>query len=415
MIGKLRISLLVGAILWPAALFAQNSAPSVLLVSFDGFRYDYIDKHDLKNFKAFRVEGSAAEGLIPCYPSLTFPNHYSIVTGMYPQNHGLVDNNFYDSSLNLTYSISNRKLVEDPRFYGGTPLWTLAKRAGMKTASYFWVGSEITDRSIGPDIFFPFDGKVLFTQRIDSVVSWLKRKDDERPRFITMYFNEPDHITHDKGPNSPEAHQILLKMDSVLGYLMNGLSEVKTPVNTILVSDHGMADLVFADETFVFCDELYDIKSTRIKTVPSSGLAHLYIDNQNVVDSMYTLLKSKEKNFKVYKRKDIPKNLHYNNNYRIGDIVMIAEPHHYIRLSDRSTSMQRSSPGSHFGVHGFDPNVVTDMRGIFLAKGPQIRKGEKPGLVRNIDIYPLVAKLLGLKVPQIDGDPNALRSLYLGK
>jgi predicted AlkP superfamily pyrophosphatase or phosphodiesterase len=412
MISKFRLVLFF--VLASVASFAQKqkSSPSVLLVSFDGFRYDYIDKHNLKNFKAFRASGSSAEGLIPAYPSLTFANHYAIVTGTYPSTNGLVDNSFYDSILNVTYTISNRELVSNPAFYGGTPLWTLAKQSGMKTASYFWVGSEINDEARRPDKFFPYDVKTGFNTRVDSVVSWLNKKDSERPRLITLYFNEPDHVSHETGPNSAETHAILLKMDSVLGYLMDGIKKTRAPVNTILVSDHGMAELKSVDETFVFCDELYDVKSKKVRTVVSSALAHLYIDDQPALDSMYNLLKSKEKNFKVYKRNELPKHLNYGNNYRIGDLVMIAEPQHYIRFNDRKGNA-RSRTGGNFGVHGYDPTAVTEMRGIFLAQGPQVKKGQRLGLVKNVDIYPFVAKILGLTVPKNDGDPKTLEKIYL--
>lgn len=393
---------------------AQANAPTVLLVSFDGFRYDYVDKHDLRNFKAFRENGAAAEGLIPCYPSLTFPNHYSIVTGMRPEHHGLVDNAFYDSALNISYAIANRQTVGDARFYGGTPLWTLAKQAGMKTASYFWVGTEVTDPARRPDIYHLYDAKVDFKTRVDSVLSWLGRSGKARPNFITLYFNEPDHVSHESGPNSPETHAMLLKMDSVLGYLVEGVKKVKAPVNTILVSDHGMAELLMANETFVFLDELYDVQTKKFKTIVSSSLAHLYIDDTHTLDSMYMLLKSKEDRYKIYKKNELPAHLGYGHHYRIGDLVMIANPQHYIRHSNRKENVQHSRTRQHFGVHGFDPTVVTDMRGIFFAQGPQVKKGEKLGLVRNIDIYPFIAQILHLPVPPIDGDAKALEKIRVG-
>lgn len=392
--------------------FSQSGAPSVLLVSFDGFRHDYIDKYDLKNFKAFRAEGASAEGLIPCYPSLTFPNHYSIVTGLIPAHHGLVDNSFYDSILNVTYTISNRDLVSKPDFYGGTPLWTLARKAGMKSASYFWVGSEIDDPLRAPDKYFVYDAKTSFITRVDTVLSWLNKKDSERPRLITLYFSEPDHVSHDTGPNSLETRQMLLTMDSVLGILMNGIREVKAPVNTILVSDHGMTELTVKDETYVFLDELYDVRSRKIRSVASSGLAHIYVDDVPRRDSLYSILKSKENHYKAYKRNELPKHIKMNH-YRVGDIVMIADHPYYIRFADRKNTMQRMKAGSHFGVHGFDPTVVKDMQGIFLAQGPNVKKGVRLGTVRNIDIYPFVTRILGLKDPAIDGDPKALSKIYV--
>ncbi|HZY82390.1 MAG TPA: ectonucleotide pyrophosphatase/phosphodiesterase [Cyclobacteriaceae bacterium] len=390
--------------------FAQSPA-SVLLVSFDGFRHDYIDKHDLKNFKAFREGGASAKSLMPCYPSLTYANHYSIVTGMRPATNGLVDNNFYDSVSNVTYSQSNRAAVYDPQYYGGTALWTLAKRSGMKTASYFWVADEVKDKSIAPDVVYRYDGKVPFRTRVDSVLKWLNKNDKERPRLVTLYFSEPDHTGHDTGPDSPETHAALLMMDSVLGYLTDGLKKVKAPVNTILVSDHGMTELTREEKTFVYLDELYNVKSTKVKTVVSSALAHLYIDEKHTLDSMYALLKSKEDRFKVYKRKELPRHLQYDH-YRIGDLVLISEPTYYIRHSGRRPDTNESK---HFGVHGYDPTIVTDMHGIFLARGPQIKKGQRLDVVRNIDIYPLVCRILGLQVPKIDGDPKALEKVYNGK
>jgi len=393
---------------------AQPGSPTVLLVSFDGMRFDYIDKHDLKNFKAFRAAGTAAEAIIPCYPSLTFPNHYSIVTGMRPGHHGLVDNNFYDSATSVTYSIRNRDAGADIRYYGGTPLWTLARLAGLKSASFFWVGSELSEPSARPDKFVKYDEKIPFRTRVDSVLAWLRLDAAERPRFITLYFWEPDHTSHDTGIESAETRAALLKMDSVLGYLMQGLAATSLPINTILVSDHGMSELTMADDTFVFLDELYDVKASRIRTVPSSTLAHLYINSRSATDSLYTLLKQKEKYFKVYKNTNLPADWHYNH-YRVGDIIIVAEPLHNIRLGNRQAFFQQAKQGSKFGVHGYDPAVVTDMRGIFMAQGPQIKKGVKLGLVRNIDIYPFLARILKLKLPEIDGDPRALQSLYNGK
>jgi alkaline phosphatase D len=284
----------------------------------------------------------------------------------------------------------------------------------MKTASYFWVGSEVNDASIAPDIHFRYDGKVPFRTRVDSVLAWLRRNDAERPRLITLYFHEPDHTSHETGPSSPETHAVLLKMDSILGYLMSGMEEVKAPVNTILVSDHGMAELAREDKTFVFLDELYDVRSPTVKTVLSSALVHLYIDDKYELDSMYSLLKSKEDRFRVYKRKELPKHLKYDH-YRIGDLVLMAEPYYYFRHSGRRIATQHPREGAHFGVHGYDPTVVKDMRGIFLARGPQIKKGRRVGPVRNIDIYPLIARILGLSLPPIDGDPDALESIYAGR
>jgi predicted AlkP superfamily pyrophosphatase or phosphodiesterase len=395
----------------PAA--CQDNSPAVLLVSFDGFRYDYIDQHDLKNFKKFRAAGAAAQGLVPCFPSSTFPNHYTLVTGLRPASHGLVDNSFYDSAFNVSYSQGNRAAVEDPRFYGGTALWTLAKATGLKTASYFWVGSEHTEEGKRPDRYFIYDEKVPFGSRVDSVLAWLRKEGSVRPRFVTLYFSEPDHTAHETGPRSEETGAVLLKMDSLLGALMTGLKALKSPVNTILVSDHGMTEVTVADSTFVFLDEIYDVRTRRFRTVVSSTLAHLYIDRSSTRDSMITILKARQTQYKVYRKEDLPIQWHYNH-YRTGDLVLVANPGHVIRHSNRATYYQRVKPGARVGVHGYDPTTVTEMRGIFLASGPQINEGLQLGLVNNVDIYPLLARILKLKSPPIDGDERALWNVYKG-
>lgn len=388
---------------------AQSSQSAVVLISFDGFRHDYIDRYQLKNFQKLRADGASAKGLVPCFPSLTYPNHYAIVTGMRPSTNGLVDNTFYDSLYQITYTLSDRSTVHDARFYGGTPLWTLARQSGVRSASYFWPATEVTDDSRRPDISYLYDSKVTYRARVDSTISWLANG----VRFVSLYFDEPDHTSHNTGPNSRETRDVLLKMDSVLGYFMMRVGRLKVPVNTVVVSDHGMSELPVRDDTFIFLDELYDVKTDRFKTVMSSSLAHLYFDHAGTLDSMYTILKRKENHYRVYKRSELPKGYYYNH-YRVGDLVILAAPYHTLRLEDRERA-RKSWSTLFIGVHGFDPDVVSDVHGIFIASGPQVKKGVRLGLVRNIDVYPLIATLLGLPIPQIDGDANKLQGVYVGK
>ncbi len=406
-----RLVALLFSTFWLAnhVLVAQAPQASVVLVSFDGFRHDYIDRHDLRNFKALRAGGSSAKSLVPCFPSLTYPNHYAIVTGMRPASNGLVDNTFYDSIDHITYTLSDRATVQDARFYGGTPLWVLARKSGVRSASYFWVGTEVTDPARRPEVSYLYDSKVTNKARVDSALVWLA----QGIRFVSLYFSEPDHTSHKTGPSSSDTHAALLKMDSVLGYLMQGVARLKAPVNLVVVSDHGMAELPVRDDTFIFLDELYDIATPRVRTVISSSLAHLYVEDQHVLDSMYSVLRAKENHFKVYKRAELPKEYHYDH-YRVGDLVILAEPYHTLRLQNRASSRQLRTT-SFIGVHGYDPAVVEDVHGIFLAAGPQVKRGVRLGRVRNIDVYPFVAKVLGLPLPSIDGDPDALKKIYRGK
>jgi predicted AlkP superfamily pyrophosphatase or phosphodiesterase len=392
----------------------QESAPYVIMVSFDGFRYDYLKKINPPNFKAFIAKGSQAEALIPSFPSKTFPNHYTLVTGLNPGNHGLVDNSFYDRKRNEFYSMRNKERVSDPYYYGGVPLWELAKRNGIKSASFFWVGTELTDESRRPDYYFPFDDKINPQQRVDQVIAWLKLPPAERPHFITLYFSFPDHEGHTYGPNSEEARVAVLRADTLLGNLMHGIETTKLPVNVILVSDHGMKELTVKEETYIFIDELIDRKNPAVKVANGGTQTHLYVENKNAEDSVYAILKKNEKNYTVMRKNEFPERWNYNN-YRVGDLMVIADEGYYIREGSRERFLKGAKIGSNEGVHGYDPAEVTDMRGIFYAQGPNIKPGMVLAPFQNIHIYPLVAKILGLPLPKIDGNPKVLNKLYKKK
>jgi len=383
----------------------------VILVSFDGFRFDYAEKFGAPNFKSFGKEGVRAEALIPSFPSKTFPNHYTIVTGLYPGHHGLVDNRFYDRQKNVIYEMHEKDKVEDPDYYGGVPLWQLAKQQGVKSASYFWVGSEMSDPARRPDYFFPFDDDQLPENRITQAIAWLKLPEQERPHFITLYFSSPDHEGHETGPSSEATRNAVLKADTLLGKLMTGISEINLPVNVILVSDHGMAELTVAQDTYIFMDEIINIQNPSIKRAVTGTAAHLYIQDSGKRDSVWTVLKALEKNFTVYKKENLPASWHYQNS-RVGDLVVNAHPGYYILQRDRQKFFEKATSGKKFGVHGYDPEKEYMMRGIFYAKGPQIKEGLVIPAFQNIHIYPLMAKILGLKPPAVDGQEKVLKKIY---
>lgn len=383
----------------------------VILVSFDGFRHDYVERYDLPNFKKFIKKGSAAQALIPSFPSKTFPNHYTIVTGLYPGNHGLVDNTFYDRIRNTVYSMSQREKVQDPYYYGGLPLWRLVQQHGMKSASYFWVGSEIPMDGLHPDYFYQYDGSVPFESRIDKVLEWLALPEIDRPRFITLYFSSPDHEAHEFGPVSPETRNAVHRADSLLGKLMNGLEKIELPVNVILVSDHGMREMEMKWETFIFLDEVIDTHSKKIEVVSSGTQTHIYTTHELQADSLYAAIKEREKNFKVLKKPDYKASWHYDHP-RTGDLMLIAEPGYYFR--DRGNDrFEQEGDIKKFGVHGYDPYLVKDMWGIFYANGPNVKQGLTIPAFHNVHIYPFIAKILGVPVPDgIDGKEEVLFSIY---
>jgi len=389
----------------------QKDLPYVILVSFDGFRHDYIQKYNPPNFKLFVKKGTAAEALIPSFPSKTFPNHYTIVTGMYPGSHGLVDNTFYDREREVMYKMGKKELVTDSYYYGGIPIWELAKRNKVKSASFFWPGSEMTEESRRPDISIPFDDNYDNNLRVDRVIEWLKLPVEERPRFITLYFSVVDHAGHDYGPTSEETRQAVFKVDSLLGRLMKGIELSKLPVNVILVSDHGMVELTRQENTFIFIDELINRKDNSIQVANGGTQAHIYFSSSQKRDSIYSVLKKNERNYRVLKKEDFPINWHYQHN-RVGDIIVEAKLGYYIREGSRERYLKSIEVGSKFGVHGYDPEITPDVRGIFLAHGPNIQSGESIAPFQNIHVYPLIAKILELPLPPIDGKEEVLKKVY---
>ncbi|MBN8578696.1 MAG: alkaline phosphatase family protein [Cytophagales bacterium] len=402
---------LVLALLSVSFWATAQQKPYVILVSFDGFRHDYVANFNPPNFKKFIKQGVRAEAIIPSFPSKTFPNHYSIVTGLNPGNHGLVDNTFYDRASNEFYGMRKKELVADPHYYGGVPLWELAKKNGLRSASFFWVGSEMSDPARRPDYYFPFDDKVDPRKRVQQVLDWLKLPVAERPHFITLYFSFPDHEGHDFGPNAVETKHAVLRADSLLGELMAGVNATRLPVNVMVVSDHGMKELPVEESTFIFVDELVDRKDKSVKLVNGGTQTHLYVDGQEKKDSLYAVLKRKEKNFIVLRKEDYPARWHYTH-YHVGDIMIIADEGFYIREGTRERFLNSAKLGTKIGVHGYDPASVPDMYGIFYAQGPNIKKGAKVAAFQNIHVYPLIARILNLPLPAIDGSEEVLIGMY---
>jgi predicted AlkP superfamily pyrophosphatase or phosphodiesterase len=389
-------------------LTQTKDTPYVILVSFDGFRYDYVEKYDLPNFKSFIKKGAASEGMIPSFPSKTFPNHYTLVTGLYPGHHGLVDNTFYDPKRNEMYTMRIRERATDSYYYGGTPIWQLARQHGLKSGSVFWVGSEITESH--PDYYFPYDESMPDTVRVNHVISWLKLPPAERPHFITLYFSSPDHEAHNYGPVSEETRKAVLQSDKILARLMEALQTIPLPVNVVLVSDHGMLEMKDEEKTFIYLDELFISSDSEIKVANGGTQAHLYLKNTDSVNAVYSKLKALEKNFTVYTQRQFPKHWNYVNE-RAGDLLIVANPGFYIR-DKQQKDPKTSASLIKFGAHGYDPKEVKDMRGIFYAQGPNIKESVKIKAFENIHVYPFLARILKLATPAIDGDKRVLESIY---
>ncbi|WP_027000613.1 ectonucleotide pyrophosphatase/phosphodiesterase [Eisenibacter elegans] len=392
-------------------LLAQNPAESyVVMVSFDGFRYDYVEQHNLSNFKKLISEGTAADGLIPAYPSKTFPNHYSLATGMHPGTHGIIDNTFFDTKRQETYRIKDRDKVEDPYWYSGTPIWTLARQQGRKSASFFWVGSEINDPERQPNYFYRYDGSITNEARIQQVKAWFEMPAQERPQIVMLYFSITDEAGHKHGPESEEQRQSLIEADRLLGLLMEEVSSIDLPINLLIVSDHGMLQMPNLPEHFIDLASLVDL--SEVSATSNSFHVHIHSDERSKLEKVYAQLQAlpKELPFKSYWKADIPAHLNYNNNPRIGDILVIAKAPYYLGVGEQTQHWQKRPLK---GQHGYDPYDCPEMVGIFYAWGPNIRQNLRIPAFELVHVYPLVAKILNLQIPaDIDGRIEVLQDIY---
>ena len=280
-----------------------------------------------------------------------------------------------------------------------------------KSASFFWIGSELPQTELHPDYYFSYDESVSDTARVEQVLKWLRLPAAQRPHFISLYFSSPDHEAHHYGPASKETRRAVQHADTLLSNLMAGIQKTNLPVNVILVSDHGMIAHKHQSETYIFLDEIIDMDDTSIKTSNGGTQAHIYVPDVGKRDSIYTSLKSKAVNFSVYKQEEFPPHWHYNNT-RSGDLLITAHKGYYIRERNRAKFLGTLKAGSTIGVHGYDAKEVIEMRGIFLAQGPNIKSGIKIPPFENVHVYPLVAKILGLPVVNIDGRAQVLEKVY---
>lgn len=376
----------------------------LILISMDGFRWDYLDRFQPPHLSRFVKEGVRAESMISCFPSKTFTNHYSIATGMYPDHHGLVDNNFFDAGKNTVYGMGRRELVQDGSWYGGTPIWVWAAQKGLKTASFFFVGSEADIQGVHPHYYFNYDGSIPNDKRVQQALDWLRLPEAERPRLITLYFSDMDDQGHRSGPNADEKlREKLMALDTVLGQLFDGLDAIQLPVNVIFVSDHGMAEVPVKNLLPIESIENED----QYMTVNSGALVHLYLRDTATAEAVYQNLKAAEKYYKIYRTAETPYFETPPTNARWGHFIVVPDSGYYF-VNARSMGFRQKSGDVVVGEHGFDPER-REMHGIFFASGPVIRQGKMVPSFKNIHVYPLMCRILGIGIPAgIDGKAEVL-------
>lgn len=384
----------------------QQNKPYLILISVDGLRHDYVEKYDLPFLKSVKQQGVSTPYMRPSFPTLTFPNHYTMVTGLYPAHHGLVSNYFYDRKRRQVYTYRKADIVADEYWYGGVPLWSLAEQQQMVTASFFWVGSEAAIRGRRPTYYYRYNESITIDRRIDVLRNWLLLPTEKRPHLITFYFPEVDHAGHDYGPDAPETIKVLKQVDSSIRKIVTAVSTTGLDVNYILVSDHGMTA---ANQDQPVIPPVLD--SGKFVMGVESELIQIYGKEGADIQSTYQQLKKDAINYKVYLRDEVPARLRFNAAEdcfnRIGDIILIADwPYVF------SSAGRRIRPGK----HGYDPFLVPDMGATFIAWGPAFRKKKQVAPFDNVHLYPVVTQLLGLEYNHpIDGTSKLAKKILKKK
>lgn len=410
-----RFNLCMAAMMMIASIFAQdttqqiiagrkNSAtqmkkPYVIMISIDGMRTDFAELHHASFLQKVSKEGVRAKYMIPSFPSLTFPNHYAIATGQYPAHNGLVDNTYFDKATGVQYSMSNVKLVTNPKYYGGTPIWVLAEKQQMISASYFWVGSEAPVEGTHPTYYYNYNEKTNIAIRIKAVKDWLSLPEEKRPHLITFYFPEVDHDAHTYGTKDNKVTKAVQFVDSAINAIQENLKDLNLPINYIVVSDHGMTDV--DNVNTMGLPKQIDTASFRVPW--GDALLHLYAKDSSKINATVEALK-KDTSFNTYTLDETPAYWHYAKKDdrfdRLGDIIITPNLPKVFNLGTRKTTP---------GKHGFD-NHHPDMRATFIAWGPAFKKGLVIDGFENINVYPLIANILGLQLDEkkIDGSFNVL-------
>jgi predicted AlkP superfamily pyrophosphatase or phosphodiesterase len=381
---------------------AQKDKPIVIMIGVDGLRWDAIDRHPAPTLRMLAKEGVRAQGLIPAMPSVTFANFYSLATGLYTEHTGIVSN--------LAYSRKTGRLMErgthgESEWWGGEPIWVTAEKQEVTTAAMFWLGSEAKIAGKRPTFWYPYEHNKPKEERIQQVLDWLAMPEDTRPRLITLYFSDVDSAEHRYGPKTPEEGTAILNVDKNLGDLVDGIKKLglENRVNLVIVSDHGMTDV--KENALVYLDDYINLDEVMVPKFASAGgpsggpFLHIFVKDPKNIDHIYQQLADANPNMQVYRREHLPKRWHMNNDDRTGDIFVVAEPG-WLIFAQSLTSKYKYPPK---GMHGYDRHFH-DMYGSFIAQGPAFKSGIMAEPFDNVQVYGIVADILGIKPAKTDGD-----------
>jgi predicted AlkP superfamily pyrophosphatase or phosphodiesterase len=379
-----------------------TTRPLTVLVSIDGFRADYLDRGLTPALSGLAARG-ARGAMRPSFPSKTYPNHYTLVTGLTPDHHGVVDNAMEDPAIpGVTFRLADRATVTDRRWWDdAVPIWVTAERAGLRTANVFWPGSEAAIHGVRPTDWLTFDMSWPAQRRAGQALAWLDRPPAERPAFVALYFDEVDTEGHRFGPDSAQVNAAIARTDAAIGRLLAGLSARGIAANVMVVADHGMAPI--SDARLIFADDLLAPDAGRTMAL---GAFMTYVPTPGREAEVERALIRPHPHMTCWRKGEIPARYHYGSHRRAPPIFCLAQTGWEI------TTRKRLSARTHVnrGDHGFDPEAP-EMRAVFVAAGPDIEPGVRVGDFDNVDVYPLLARLLGVRPEPHDGDLAELRAI----
>lgn len=405
----------------PAGSGGTNAAvhldkPYVIVVSLDGFKAEYLDRFALPNLHKAMQRGARARAMVPVFPSFTFPNHFSLVTGLHPGRHGIVQNRFYDPQRDEAYAYAEES-ARDGSWYRGEPIWVTAEKQGMVAACFFWPGSEAAIQGVRPTIVTTYDGSIANEARVDTVLGWLRLPAERRPHVITLYFSELDSASHDGPLDSPAVEAAAQTLDTIVGRLLDGIAAlpVADRVYVLLTSDHGMVETTRSQR--VTLESLLDAPMLADLTRAYGGpVASLHVrGGPERARALRDRINARLARGTAYLRGELPARFEYHGDPRAGDVVVVMDESWMLGVPRIPAPASPPSPAKpqpdRRGDHGWD-NRLESMRAMFLAVGPDIRPGVIVPEVRNVDVYPLMTELLGLQpAPALDGRPGVIGQL----
>ena len=397
-----------GAVASPRPSAPQTDASALVLISFDGFRWDYPERVDTPNLRRLIERGVRAEAMIPPYPSKTFPAHYTLVTGQYPGHHGIISNNMRDPRWPEVFGLGRREEVENARWWGGEPIWVTAQKQGLRSGVYFWPGSEAPAGGEQPTHWYRFDGSVPYEERIDQALAWLDAPADTAVQLVALYFGEPNDSGHRYGPFADETLAAIRRVDAALGRLLDGLEKQGRLQSTdiVVVADHGMAQMDAS--RVIVLDELADLRPHEV--FEQGAILQLFPDAGRE-ETIYAALRDAHPSLRVFRRDETPAQLHLYDNPRLPPILGIPDVGWEVLTGAR---LDRSGGQVIAGDHGQDP-WHPDLRALFVAAGPSFSEAVAVPLIESVDVYNVLAAALGIEPAPNDGSVERVEGILDGR